>query len=182
MEPAVNLEQASMPAHVEEAVRSIALLHAKHHQDATSTQLYIGRATEFAARPLFLGLVCMAAGIWIAANLVLVFLDLRPFDPPPFGWLELFLTLTALLTAVLILGTQKRTDKLADMRGQMTLELALLTEQKTAKIIELVEELRRDSPEIRDRLDSEASEMSAKSDAHAVLGAIKETDIEMRAA
>ena len=64
----------------------------------------------------------------------------------------------------------------------MTLELAILTEQKVAKLIELVEEFRRDSPEVRDRIDSEAHDMATRADPHAVLGAIKETDKEMRAA
>jgi uncharacterized membrane protein len=42
----------------------------------------------------------------------------------------------------------------------MTLELAMLGDQKTAKIIALLEELRRDHPEIVDRVDREAAEMS----------------------
>jgi uncharacterized membrane protein len=63
----------------------------------------------------------------------------------------------------------------------MTLELTILTEQKVAKIIELVEELRRDSPQVRDRVDSEARDMATKADPHAVLGAIDETNREMRA-
>ena len=54
----------------------------------------------------------------------------------------------------------------------------LLTEQKAAKIIELVEELRRDSPEIHDRIDSEARDMATRADPHAVLGAIKKIDKE----
>lgn len=175
-------EQPSRPPHVEEAVRSVALLHAKHHQDASPAQRRVDHATGFAGRPMFLGLVCAGVATWIVSNYALIFLGLFPFDAPPFGWLQLVVSLTALLIAVLILVTQKQADKLADLRGQMTLELTLLTEQKVAKIIELVEELRRDSPEVRDRIDPEASEMSAKSDSHAVLGAIKETDLEMRAA
>jgi uncharacterized membrane protein len=56
----------------------------------------------------------------------------------------------------------------------MTLESTLLTEQKTRKIIELIEELRRDSPEIVDRHDPEAEQMSAKADPHVVLSVIEE--------
>ena len=90
--------------------------------------------------------------------------------------------MTALLMTILILVSQKSADRLAEVRGQMTLELTLLTEQKVAKIIELVEELRRDSPEVRDRIDTEAREMATHADPHAVLSAIKEIDREMRAA
>lgn len=170
-----------MAAHVEDAIRSIALLHAKHHQDASNAQRYVDRATAFAGRPFFLGLVCCAVSAWVVLNSTLHFLGLHTFDPPPFVWLELGATGTALLMAILILVTQRSADKLADVRSQLTFELALLTEQKTAKLIELVEELRRDSPEVRDRVDPEAHEMAVRTDPHAVLGAIKEIDKEMRA-
>jgi uncharacterized membrane protein len=61
----------------------------------------------------------------------------------------------------------------------MTLELALLTEQKTAKIIALLEEMRLDSPQLANRIDQEARDMSAPADPHAVLGAIEETTTEI---
>jgi len=178
MEPA---EPAPMPAHVEQTVRSIALLHAKHYQDATRAQRSIDRLTAFAGRPFFLGLVCCAVVLWTVENSAASLFGLRSLDPPPFAWLELAATVSALVIAVLILVTQRNADRLADVRGQMTLELASLTEQKVAKVIELVEELRRDSPEVRNRVDAEAHEMSISSDPHAVLGAIKAIDSEMRA-
>jgi hypothetical protein len=56
---------------------------------------------------------------------------------------------------------------------QLILELAILNDQKTSKIIELLEEARRDNPAIVDRVDPEASAMSSPSDTHAVLDAIK---------
>jgi uncharacterized membrane protein len=75
----------------------------------------------------------------------------------------------------LILGTQRRADQLASHREQLTLELAILSEQKSAKIIALLEELRRDHPEVRDRIDPEAHAMSTPADPEAVLEAIQET-------
>jgi uncharacterized membrane protein len=176
-----NSAQTPLPAHVEETVRSIALLHAKHHRDLSAAQRLIDRATAVAGRPLFLGLICGTILLWLELNVLATAFGQHAIDPPPFVWLELASTVSALLIAVLILVTQRSADKLADVRGQMTLELALLTEQKAAKIIELVEELRRDSPQVRDRVDSEASEMSTRADPHAVLGAIKEIDKEMHA-
>jgi len=69
----------------------------------------------------------------------------------------------------MILISQSRADRFANLREQMTLEATLLTEQKTRKIIELLEELRRDSPGVRDRKDVEADQMAAKADPHDVL-------------
>ena len=169
-----------MPEHVEQTVRSITMLHARHYQEASQAQRSLDRLTAFASRPFFLGLVCAAVLLWTAENSVASLLGLRSLDPPPFAWLELATTVSALVMAVLILVTQRNADRLADVRDQMTLELASLTEQKVAKIIQLLEELRRDSPEVPNRVDPEAHEMSIRADPHAVLGAIKTIDREMR--
>ena len=59
--------------------------------------------------------------------------------------------------------------------GQLTLELAILSEQKTAKVIELLEEVRRDNPLIQDRVDQEAEVMAQPADPKSVLNVIKET-------
>ncbi|MGZ5908949.1 MAG: hypothetical protein ACXWLB_03675 [Reyranella sp.] len=63
----------------------------------------------------------------------------------------------------------------------MTLELASVTERKVAKVIELIEELRRDSPTLKNRTDHEASQMSVRTSPGEVLIAIKDTHEEMTA-
>ena len=82
------------------------------------------------------------------------------------------------LQVVLILATQRREYQLAQLREQLTLELAILSEQKTAKVIQLLEESRRDNPLIRDRVDQEAEAMAQPADPQSVLDAIKETHAE----
>src|SRR6202012_2286274 len=84
------------------------------------------------------------------------------------------LSCIALLIAVLILASQRRADRLANLREQMTLEMVLLTTQKTSKLIDLIEELRRDSPDVRNRVDPEAIEMADMPDHETVLNAIQE--------
>lgn len=64
---------------------------------------------------------------------------------------------------------------LAQLREQLNLELAILSERKTAKVIQLLEEFRRDSPLMRDRIDHQAESMARPSDPQTVLDAIKET-------
>ncbi len=61
---------------------------------------------------------------------------------------------------------------LASHHEHLTLELAILSEQKTAKIISLLEELRMDHPDIHDRIDYEAAAMSAPTDPQSVLETI----------
>jgi uncharacterized membrane protein len=63
-------------------------------------------------------------------------------------------------------------------REQLTLELAILIEQKTAKIIQLLDESRRDNPQVHDRHDPEAEAMAQPADPGSVLVAIRETHVE----
>jgi uncharacterized membrane protein len=84
----------------------------------------------------------------------------------------------SLYIVVLILATQRREYQLAQLREQLTLELAILSEQKAAKVIQLLEESRRDNPLIRNRVDQEAEAMAQPADPQSVLDAIKDTHAE----
>jgi uncharacterized membrane protein len=83
--------------------------------------------------------------------------------------------LGAWLTATIVLITQTRQGKLAEQRAQLDLQVSLLAEQKTAKLIALIEELRRDLPNVKDRHDPQAVAMEQATDPHTVLGALEET-------
>ena len=168
------MEDRPLPSHVEETVRAIQQLHVEHREEATTAERAFERATGLLGRPAFLGFITVLVVFWVGGNLILFRLGGRPVDPPPFPWLEGAISLTALYMAALILTTQRRTDSLAAHREQMTLQHAILNEQKVAKIIALLEELRRDSPEVRDRIDSEANAMETPADPQAVSAALKE--------
>jgi len=163
-----------LPAHIEDTVQAIDRLHIDHRRGSTGLQLVVERLTRFLSRPRAAGLLALGVAIWIGLNLVLQALGVRPFDPPPFDGLQSITGVGALLMAVFILVTQRREDELSELRGQLTLQLAMLSEQKTAKLIELIEELRRDLPNVHNRLDAEAARLSRPADREAVLEALKE--------
>jgi uncharacterized membrane protein len=52
--------------------------------------------------------------------------------------------IASLLIATGVLVQQNRQDKLSEQRSHLMLQINLLTEQKIAKLIELIEELRTD--------------------------------------
>jgi uncharacterized membrane protein len=119
----------------------------------------IDQTTSALRRPTTLLCILSVSGAWAAANLSA---GKRAFDPFPFPDLEFAISAAALVIAVLILASQGRADKLADARERMTLELSLQNAQKISKLIELLEELRRVSPNVPDRTDLEAEDMSAR--------------------
>jgi len=165
-----------VPDHVDKAVRSVTQLHAEHHGRATTPQRAVNRITAFMARPWFLALVGLSAAGWIAANLIASKLEARAIDPPPFPWLEVATGLFSLFVVMLVLVAQKHEDELNAHRDTLTLELAILSEHKIAKVIQLLEELRRDIPHVQDRVDRQADQMAEPADAGSVLAATRAND------
>jgi uncharacterized membrane protein len=119
--------------------------------------------------------VVLAIVTWIAANTVALRLGFHPIEPPPFAWLTCWATLTALLATVIILTTQHRQERLTQERAHLDLQVNMVAEEKIAKLIFLVEELRRDLPMVRDRRDSLADAMTEALDVQAVVGEIEAT-------
>ena len=100
--------------------------------------------------------------------------QLLPFGLPQFDLQEMGVDIAALLIATGVLVQQTRQNKLAEQRSHLNLQINLLTEQKIAKLIELIEELRADLPTIRDRHDWEAQIMQQATDPQIVLNILQE--------
>ena len=172
-------DQTAAPAHpsdaVERTIQSLAELHTDHYRSLSRLQRWTATYTALLARPILIGLLFALAALWGGGNLLAARLGARPLDPFPFPVLECVATLFAAFTTLLILTTQRHQDELAQRRSQLTLQLATLSEQKIAKVIELIEEQRRDSPNLQSRRDPEAEDMAAPTDPQRVLTRIVET-------
>ncbi len=168
-----------LPAHVESTVADIARLHAEHHARATPMHRFVEQLTARTGTPGFVVGILVVAALWIAVNLAIQASGGKSLDPPPFAWAQGVIALAALLMTAMILTTQRYDDELAAHREQLTLELSILGEQKSAKIIQLIDELRRDSPHLIDRVDHEAAALSTPADPQSVLDAIKIASAEL---
>jgi uncharacterized membrane protein len=157
-------------ADLTEIGQTTARLRAAHRQEASMLQHAVDRATAVIGWPGFVLLLGLAIIGWVMVNLVMRDAP----DPPPFNMAATAMSGGALVLAALILTTQRREDKLADHRAQLVLELSIANDQKVAKIIELLEESRRDNPAMTNRIDVQADAMSTPSNASAVIEAIKE--------
>lgn len=168
-----------LPAHIDHTVQALVDLHAEHYKGATPFQRAADRLTARVGRPRSLVLISIGVASWMGVNFGLILCGSKPLDEPPFFWMQGAVALGALYMTVVVLTTQRREDELATRREQLTLQLAILSEQKAAKIISLLEELRQDHPGIRDRNDEVAAAMSTPADPHSVLDAIRERDDEV---
>jgi uncharacterized membrane protein len=168
-----------LPAHIAETVDAVAQIHSDHHLKRSPMEIFMDDWTARLARPAVLAAVVCGVALWIAFNLLAPLAGYAIVDAPPFPWLFEALTLLGVVMGILILSTQRRADQLAELREQMTLELASVTERKVAKVIELIEELRRDSPTLKNRTDHEARQMSERTSPGEVLIAIKDSHEEI---
>ena len=167
----VTLQPGSsgLAGHEEESIEQIAALHVEHHRSASRLQRAIDWVTDKLGRPTVVAAVLIGLAGWFASAFAA---SDGHVERPPFVWLELTATLAALLIAMLILVTQRRENLLAERRDQLTLELAILADKKSAKIIALLEEMRRDAPALANRPDAESEAMAKPADPAEVLAAI----------
>jgi uncharacterized membrane protein len=137
-------------------IEAVQEFHTREELKVSRSQRILERISGFIGQPVFPGVILLFVALWMLANAVLRQFGMPQFDPPPFFWLQGIVGLGALLTATVVLTKQNRLAKLAEQRAQLDLKVTLLTEQKAAKLIDLIEELRRDLPNVRDRHDPEA--------------------------
>ncbi len=164
----------ALPEHVSQHVDTVAALHARAESGVSIHQRVVEAVTSNLGRPLFLNLTLAALALWMLVNVFPRRFGIAAFDPFPFPLLAGAVSTGGLLLAIVILITQNRQARAAERRAQLDLQVSLLTEQKIAKLIALVEELRRDMPTVRDRLDPVAAAMSEATDPHAILDALEE--------
>jgi uncharacterized membrane protein len=163
---------------VSENIDAVAKFYAREERKISRSRNVIERTSEFVGRPIYLGCILAFVALWTLANVFANRFGWVQFDPPPFYWLQGIIGLFGLIVGTAVLIRQNRLARLAEQHAHLDLQVNLLTEQKSTKIIQLLEELRRDLPSVANRHDAEVEEMQKPTDPHAVLNAIetKRTD------
>ena len=158
----------------ENLARLTSKLRDEHVSEAGFLQKAIDRATAIAGFPGFLIGFTVAIGAWMLLNVAAPSFNLTPPDPPPFRWLQGGIGIFAAYAVLLILSTQRRQDRLVSQLERLLVEMAVVSDEKSSKIISLIEEERRDDPGIKDRQDPEADRLSEPLDHASVLKAIQD--------
>lgn len=148
--------------------------YTREEHKRSASQRHAERIGSFVGRPAFLVVILLFTSAWMGANLILPAWGLAPFDAAPFDMLQGVVALAALLTTTVVLIKQNRVAKLGEQRAHLDLKVMLLIEQKAAKLIDLLEELRRDLPNVKNRPDLGATVMQQAMSPEGVLAALDE--------
>ena len=161
------------PDPIQQNIDAVVALHNLAEQQVDTHQRTVETLTAWLGRPQFFYGILVGVSLWMLVNLGMRHSVGHAWDEPPFGWLQGAAGLGGLLMTTVVLITQNRQGKLAERREQLDLQMSLLTEQRTAKIIDLLEELRRDMPSVHNRVDPEAEALTRTVNPHEVLATLE---------
>jgi uncharacterized membrane protein len=165
---------APLPDPIAQNIDAIVELQTKAQRNLPRHHRVVESVTAFFSRPAFLYGILIMAILWVLPNVLPRRFGSQPFDPPPFYALQGIVSFSALLITTGVLIKQTRQEQLAEQRAQLSLQMNLLAEQKITKLIELVEELRRDLPDVQDRHDPESEVMQQPIDPHLIVNILEE--------
>jgi uncharacterized membrane protein len=159
---------------ISQNIEAVLEFYTREDLKISRSQRLVERIGLVVGKPGYLGFTLLFVAFWMLANTVLLQTGRVEFDPPPYLWLQGIVGLAALLTATVVLTKQNRLARVAEQRAHLDLKVTLLTEQKAAKLIDLLEELRRDLPNVRNRPDPEAAALQQSMNPDLVLAALDE--------
>lgn len=81
-------------------------------------------------------------GAWVIVNVGLI-RGVRPFDPFPFPFLTMTVSLEAIFLALFVLASQNRLARQADKRSHLDLQIDLLAEREMTAVLQLLQDIAR---------------------------------------
>jgi uncharacterized membrane protein len=164
---------AMLPDQVIKNVEAISQHEERHQKNTAADWRILIKVTAIFRHPQFLYFQVIFFTIWQTYSHFANQNALPKFFPT-LDFKDQWLTIAGLLISTGVLIYQAHQEQLSEERSHLMLQLNLLTEQKIAKLISLVEELRVDLPDVIDRDDLEAEIMKQATDPGAILGVLQQ--------
>ena len=113
----------------------------KRNQDARSPiDRLSGTITNLAGTSAAILIHVVWFALWILIN-VHVVPGIPPFDPFPFSFLTMVVSLEAIFLSLFVLISQNRMSQEADRRARLDLEINILAERETTMILRMLNEI-----------------------------------------
>lgn len=123
---------------VEQTVDEVARLENRSRVALGAGDRFSDIATAFSGSVLFVMLHAVWFAGWISVNTLP---GVPHFDPFPFGFLTLIVSLEAIFLSTFVLISQNRQALAADRRAKVDLQVNVIAEQEVTKLLQLVTEL-----------------------------------------
>ncbi len=124
----------------ERNVQAISRLEKQAIQARSASERFAELVTRYAGGVVFIILHAIWFTAWILFNLGMV-AGIAPWDPFPFSFLTLVVSLEAIFLSLLVLMTQNRLTRDADKRAHLDLQINMLAEQESTATLQLLEKI-----------------------------------------
>ena len=138
--PASGRTPRSVTTHLERNVRAIADLERAAMEQRCASDRLSDAITWIAGSSPFVAAHVALFAAWIAVNVGVV-PRVTPFDPYPFNFLTLVVSLEAIFLSIFVLMSQNRAARLADRRAHLDLQIDLLAERELTAMLHMLRAL-----------------------------------------
>ena len=132
-----NKPNSSEEKLTESNVKTVAQLEAKAHANRSISETIAGAIAAFCGSMTFVWVHVAWFGLWIIVNTTTGW----EFDPFPFTFLTLVVSLEAIFLSTFIMITQNRDTAIADRRAHLDLQINLLAEQENTRMLHFLERI-----------------------------------------
>lgn len=158
---------------------AISAMQRKEDEGRTRSDRVSDAITRFSGSMTFVYFHVLWFGLWILVNVGLFTLPfVSDFDAFPFGLLTMVVSLEAIFLSTFVLISQNRMSRLAEKRAELDLHVNMLSEQKAAKTLEMLDHLTRQLDQMSRRFtftpDPEVDALKVSPEPAEVLQAIAE--------
>jgi uncharacterized membrane protein len=130
-----NRATGKLEKEVQNNVEKIVAIEQEHKDAQTRGEKLSELIAAFCGSTIFVYVNGLWFGGWIFANSVMS----EPFDPFPFTFLTLVVSLEAIFLSIFILISQNNETKLTERRNHLDLQINILAEQENTRMLELLQ-------------------------------------------
>jgi uncharacterized membrane protein len=163
-------EYPSAKAH-ETNVEKVVKLETEQEKHVPPANRLSEAIARFAGTNAFVLVQLVCVGLWIVINTGVI---VDPFDPYPFVLLGMLLALEAVLLTSFVLIRQNRMGQIADHRAHLDLQINLLAEKESTKVLQLLQRMSREMGIEQLVTDRETKELSKDTEIEDVARDLKE--------
>jgi uncharacterized membrane protein len=135
-----TLRKEPTAVNVQNNIETILKLEKEAVQDLSTAEHIADKVRVFAGSTPFIILHILWFGGWVLINCGAIS-AISPFDPFPFNFLTLTVSLEAIFLTLLVLKSQNQMTKEADRRANLDLQINMLDEQETTMILRMVQKI-----------------------------------------
>lgn len=146
------------PRAAQENIEQIVRLEQKAEERRTTSEKIADAIASFVGSMPFVYLHMIWFVVWLAINLQWVPFA-KAFDPYPFALLCMIVSLEGVVLSTFVLIKQNRMSQRADNRSHLDLQVNLLSEKETTKLIQMIERMSRKMGIEQDVVDPEVAEL-----------------------